>query len=96
MRTVGTFRDVYTAAKGYVKATTEEIRPMDAVVRREGARWMLESGLDSGENADFEVTLVAFDNWFFDSYMDSDDSYAPSESDIDDFVKATIGTQCTK
>lgn len=99
MRTVGTFQDVYTAAKGYVRATTEELfvygrdllsanrRPMNAVVRREGDRWMLESGLNSGENADFEVTLEAFDSWFFEGYM-GDDSYAPSESDIDDFVKA--------
>lgn len=82
MRTSGTFQDVYEAARQYEMAGRDDC-PMDPVVRREEGKWMLESGLNSTEG-DFEVTLEAFDSWFYESYKDAD--YTPSESDIEEFV----------
>jgi len=84
MRTAGTFQEVYAAAKAYVNETAEDGCPMDAVVRREGERWMLESGLNSAEDADFEVSLEVFDSWFWEGYKSD---YVPSDEDIADFVK---------
>lgn len=85
MRTSGTFQAVYEAAKSY--SNGEEVYggcPHNPVVRREGDVWMLESGLNSAEDADFEVTLEAFDNWFYEGYKSD---YTPSDEDIADFVK---------
>lgn len=86
MRTSGTFQEVYAAAKSY--SNGEEVyggRPHDPVVRREGDKWMLESGLNSAEDADFEVTLEAFDSWFWEGYKSD---YTPSDADVEDFVQA--------
>lgn len=84
MRTAGTFQEVYAAAKAYVNETAEDGCPMDAVVRREEDRWMLESGMEPTDG-NFEVSLEAFDSWFWEGYKSD---YVPPESDIEDFVKA--------
>ncbi len=85
MRTVGTFSDVYEAAKSYALNHADDGAPMNPVVRREQGRWMLESGLNSTDG-DFETTLESFDLWFHESY--ADDDYSPSEEDVAEFVAA--------
>lgn len=85
MRTVGTFQDVYEAAKSYVNDEDEyRSRPLNPVVRREGDKWMLESDIFSAEDADFEVTLEYFDSWFWEDYKSD---YTPTDEDMEDFVK---------
>lgn len=96
MRTTGTFQDVYEAAKIYAMDETGEERqhrPMDPVVRREGEKWMLESGLNSAENADFSVPLEVFDSYFYNGYTDTD--YTPSDSDVAEFVAAHTSDEPT-
>jgi hypothetical protein len=87
MRTSGTFQDVYEAAKQYSNGIkTYGGCPMNPVIRRENGRWMLESDMNSGEDADFQVTLEIFNDWFYESYKNDD--YIPSESDIQQFIEA--------
>ena len=86
MRTSGTFQDVYEAAKHYSIGDEWGGKPSNPVIRRDDGRWMLESGLVPAQDADFEVTLEAFDSWYYEAYRDAD--YIPSQSDIDDFVSA--------
>ena len=87
MRITGTFQDVYIAAKNYAQGG--EIYggcPTDPVVRRhKSGKWMLESGIESGADADFECSLNVFDHYFWDSYKNPD--YLPNETDEADFVE---------
>jgi hypothetical protein len=86
MRTTGTFQDVYKAAKHYYNGDKWGDCPSNPVVRRDNGRWMLESGLEPAQDADFEVTLEVFDSWHYEAYQGTD--YMPSQFDIDDFVAA--------
>lgn len=84
MRTVGTFQDVYRAAREYCTSGDINDRPMDPVVRLENGKWIIESGLEPQQDTEFECTLGAFDDYFYESYKDSE--YLPSEEDATDFM----------
>jgi len=86
MRITGMFQDVYAAAKSLNQGETIYGGcPIDPVVRREGGKWMLESGMEpQGEDNDFECSLEAFDNYFYEDYKSD---YIPSDNDADDFIK---------
>jgi len=92
MRTQGTFKEVYTAAKHFYAdadnlETTYGGCPMDPVVRHtvDGV-WMLDSGIDGEPNADAECRLDDFDNWFYETYEDGD--YTLTDEDESDFFES--------
>lgn len=90
MRTQGTLKNVYEAAKDFYNDADDPIAggcPMDPVVRHttDGV-WMLESNMDSEPEADAECRLDDFNNWFYEAY--SDDDYEPSEQDEMDFLES--------
>ena len=84
MRTQGTFQDVYTAVRDFYNGD-DEGQPHDPVVRKEENQWMLESGLNSAENADFECSLEAFDSWFYETYCLA--GYMPGGEEETDLVE---------
>lgn len=80
MRTVGTIKDIYEAAKGYFNNEDNEIEhcPMDPVVRyMGGGEYYLESGIHPEKDAIYEVTLDTFHDWFGSMY--STDAVATEE-----------------
>lgn len=85
MRTSGTFQRVYEAAKSYALGTAEDRCPINPVIRREEGKWMLESSLNPTDG-DFEISLEAFDSWFWEGYKIP--SYSPSDADITEFIEA--------
>jgi len=85
MRTQGTFSDVYEAARDYYLAVAEDGKPMDAVVRRVGDVWMLESGIHPEPEANFELSLDHFDMYWSESYRD--DGYIPTPRDATEFME---------
>jgi len=83
MRTSGTFEQVYEAAKSYSLGNTMYGGcPINPVVRREDGKWMLESALEP-TTGDFEISLEAFNNYFYESYRTD---FVPTDSDVTDFV----------
>jgi len=82
MRTQGDFSLIFEAAAEH---TEEEIdtTPHDAVVRKEGDIWMIESSIEpASDNCTLEVTLEVFqEHW---QLMIGDGS-TPTERDILDF-----------
>lgn len=71
MRTTGTLKQVYDAAKTYYNGgTTYGGKPMDPVVRFENGKWMLESALEPAPNATVECRLDDFDGYFCETYAD--------------------------
>jgi hypothetical protein len=81
---------VYEAAKRHnaeTKAT--DTRPINAVVRHSGGRWLLESGLNSAEGCNFECDLDAFDDYFYESYQDEE--FSPDSDDEVDFINSFGG-----
>lgn len=85
MRTTGSFAKIYKQAREYyTNAEKQKTSPMDAVVRRENGKWMIESGLEPSQNADVECTLESFDSYFYETYSDAE--YEPSESDEKEFA----------
>jgi len=89
MRTTGNFTDIYLAARDY-SMITENDKPLNAVIRKEGDLWMLESGLEPTDG-DFEISLDHFDTYFWESYRDPE--YTPSETDINDFMNYPCGNE---
>ena len=84
MRTSGTFQEIYAAAKSHYEELTDT-RPIKPVVRREGEIWMIDSSLfDSNDDINFEITLEAFDTYFYDGYKSD---FVPTESDMNLFIK---------
>lgn len=83
MRTTGNFTDVYKQAKIYYNDPAG--RPIDAVIRKENEKWIIESRLEPQQDTIIECSLEDFQNWFYETF--SDDNYIPSENDIADFVK---------
>ncbi len=84
MRTSGTFQAVYEAAKSYAQGNDMYGGcPINPVVRREGDKWMLESALEP-TTGDFEISLEAFDSYFYESYKTD---FVPTASDVADFVE---------
>ena len=83
MRTTGTFSEIYAAARSYAMDDLSD-RPMSPVVRREGDIWMIESRLEPSD-ADFEVSLELFDDYFYQSYTDN---HIPSDTAAEEFVAA--------
>jgi len=88
MRTVGTFADVYHAARGYRTGSAWDC-PMDPVIRREDGVWMLESGIEPRRDADLECTLDTFDGWHYESYEVGD--YVPTAADEREFIAMLEG-----
>ncbi len=85
MRTTGTFQDVYRAAREYyTDDEAVENCPMKPAVRRVGGEWRIESGIHDDPDAELEVTLEAFDSYFYEGYKDPD--YTPSDSDVTEWV----------
>lgn len=92
MRTVGTFQDVYTAAQSHYINEDDVYggRPMDAVIRKEGEKWMLESAIEKeNEDCSFSCSLEDFDNYWYELYKDI--FYLPSDSEVADFVEIMGG-----
>ena len=85
MRTAGNFPKIYAQAREYYTNPEEQkTSPMNAVVRRENGKWMIESGLEPSQDADVECTLESFDSYFYETYSDSE--YVPSDSDENEFA----------
>ena len=82
MKTTGSFGEVYLAARDIWQC--DENSPHDPVIRREGDKWMLDSGIDPAPDADLEIDLDSFYT-FFDSYYHTE--HIPSESCIRFFVE---------
>jgi hypothetical protein len=78
MRTLGTFQDIYQAAKNM----KSENKPINPVIRRESELWMIESALEP-TNGDFEVELEDFNAWFYETYKTN---YIPNDADMNDFL----------
>ena len=85
MRTSGTFIDVFTAAREH-EAENNEHLPHNAVVRKQGDVWLLESGINSCEECDIEIQYEAFLGFWYEGLKDP--SYAPSEIDIHDYLSS--------
>ena len=83
MRTQGTFTEIYEAAKNHYKENRESC-PIDPVIRRVDGLWVIESGLESEENADIECSLDTFDDWFYEWY--SGESFCPGFDIEEDFA----------
>lgn len=83
MRTTGTFLDIFNAAREH-EAENHEHLPHNAVVRRAGSKWMLDSGLDSSEDCDLEISYEAFLGYWYEGLIDP--LYSPSESDIENYI----------
>jgi len=84
MRTRGTFQEIYRAAREYYISGDIKDRPMNPVVRLENGKWVIESGLEPQQDTEFECTLGAFDDYFYEAYKDIE--YLPSEGDVADFM----------
>ncbi len=71
MRTSGTLKQVYDAAKNHNNGGNEYGgTPHNPVVRYNGEKWMLESDLEPEPNAIVECTLGEFDSYFYETYSD--------------------------
>lgn len=69
MRTTGTLNEVFNAARDhYNGGDTYGGLPLDAVMRYDGTKWMLESSLESAEDSIAECSLDDFDAYFFAAY----------------------------
>lgn len=82
MRTVGTFEEIYAAARDFHHGDRSDM-PMSPVVRLESGKWMIESELEPAQDCDFEISLAGFNDWFYEMYNSSN---IPSDSDISDFM----------
>lgn len=83
MRTTGTFLDIFNAAREHESENQEHL-PYNAVVRRSGSKWMLDSGLDSSEGCDLEISYEAFLGYWYDGLNDL--AYTPGEADIENYI----------
>ena len=54
----------------------------------ERGEWMLESGINSEENAVLEVKLGRFNSWFWETFKYK--NYSPSQENIADFIQQHI------
>lgn len=81
-RTQGTFQKIYEAAREFM--ADGHGKPMDAVVRSCDGHWMLESGMDSADGCDFEISLDDFISYWWEGLNDPD--WTPSEESISEFT----------
>lgn len=89
MRTQGTFDDVFKAVKEHMSDSSDT--PMSPVIRRVGEQWMLESGVYPNPDADLEVVLLDFVDWWHEGLTDNE--YQPDESAVAEYVDAVEQSQ---
>lgn len=77
----------------YNNAPKYDTPPMDAVVRRIGNEWAIESGIFPEADADIECDLDSFDAWFYESYSDPD--FVPDDNDVKEFVYSLTADRIT-
>jgi len=91
MRTVGTFKKIYEQAREYhLNGVVSGIS--DPVVRLErDGEWVIESRLEPQETTVVEVSLDDFQSYFY--YSFEDESFEPTEQDVEDYIKFVKETQ---
>lgn len=82
-RTQGTFQKIYDAAREFM--ADGHGMPHDPVIRKcENGTWMLESGMESAEGCDFEISLDDFISYWWEGLNDPD--WTPTEESISEFT----------
>ena len=85
MRTIGSFIDIFNASREHLSENNRHL-PINAVIRRHGDFWFLESSLSPCEECDLQIEYEAFLGFWYEGLKDP--SYAPSESDIMNYLSS--------